>query len=68
MAMRLDLARLPTDPVLLQRGVRELALTRYTDDGRLEIDHNRAENTLRGVASAARTGCLKWTPILGPSA
>jgi transposase len=26
------------------------ALTRYTDDGRLEIDHNRAENTLRGVA------------------
>jgi hypothetical protein len=50
MAMRLDLARLPTDPVLLQRGVRELALTRYTDDGRLEIDHNRAENTLRGVA------------------
>ena len=26
------------------------ALTRYTDDGRLEIDNNRAENTLRGVA------------------
>ena len=26
------------------------ALTRYIDDGRLEIDNNRAENTLRGVA------------------
>jgi transposase len=26
------------------------ALTRYADDGRLEIDNNRAENTLRGVA------------------
>lgn len=26
------------------------ALTRYRDDGRLEIDNNRAENTLRGVA------------------
>jgi transposase len=26
------------------------ALTRYLDDGRLEIDNNRAENTLRGVA------------------
>jgi transposase len=26
------------------------ALTRYTEDGRLEIDNNRAENTLRGVA------------------
>jgi hypothetical protein len=26
------------------------ALTRYVDDGRLEIDNNRAENTLRGVA------------------
>jgi hypothetical protein len=26
------------------------ALVRYTDDGRLEIDNNRAENTLRGVA------------------
>ena len=27
------------------------ALTRYLDDGRLEIDNNRAENTLRGVAT-----------------
>lgn len=26
------------------------ALTRYTENGRLEIDNNRAENTLRGVA------------------
>ena len=26
------------------------ALTRYAGDGRLEIDNNRAENTLRGVA------------------
>jgi transposase len=26
------------------------ALIRYTEDGRLEIDNNRAENTLRGVA------------------
>ena len=26
------------------------ALTRYVDNGRLEIDNNRAENTLRGVA------------------
>jgi transposase len=26
------------------------ALTRYSEDGRLEIDNNRAENTLRGVA------------------
>ena len=26
------------------------ALVRYADDGRLEIDNNRAENTLRGVA------------------
>ena len=26
------------------------ALTRFVDDGRLEIDNNRAENTIRGVA------------------
>jgi transposase len=26
------------------------ALTRYAEDGRLEIDNNCAENTLRGVA------------------
>ena len=26
------------------------ALARYAEDGRLEIDNNRAENTLRGVA------------------
>ena len=25
-------------------------MTRYADDGRLEIDNNRAENTLRGIA------------------
>jgi transposase len=28
-----------------------MALTRFVDDGRLEIDNNRAENTIRGVAT-----------------
>jgi len=32
------------------------ALTRYRDDGRLEIDNNAAERALRAVALAARTG------------
>ena len=29
---------------------RRVALTRFLDDGRLEIDNNRAENSLRGIA------------------
>jgi transposase len=31
-----------------------LALCRFTDDGRLEIDNNIAERTLRGVAVGRR--------------
>src|SRR5512144_2559966 len=48
------LARLPPKGGLAQ-AIRyalgnRAALVRYADDGRLEIDNNRAENTLRGVA------------------
>jgi len=36
---------------------RRAALTRFLDDGRLEVDNNRAENSLRGVA----LGRKNWT-------
>jgi len=49
-----QLARLPPKGGLAQAIRYALgnwtALVRYADDGRLEIDNNRAENTLRGVA------------------
>jgi len=33
------------------------ALTRYCEDGDLEIDNNGAERSLRGIALVAETGC-----------
>jgi hypothetical protein len=49
-----QMARLPPKASLAQAiryGLSNwLALIRYADDGRLEIDNNRAENTMRGVA------------------
>jgi transposase len=49
-----QLARLPPKGGLAQAiryaSTNWTALTRYAEDGRLEIDNNRAENTLRGVA------------------
>lgn len=36
---------------------RRAALTRFCDDGRLEPDNNRAENSLRGIALGRRN----WT-------
>ena len=49
-----QLGRLPAKSGLAQAFRYALgnwtALTRFVDDGRLEIDNNRAENTLRGVS------------------
>lgn len=49
-----QLGRLPAKSGLAQAFRYALAnwtaLTRFADDGRLEIDNNRAENTLRGVS------------------
>jgi hypothetical protein len=33
------------------------ALTRYVDDGRIEMDNNIAEQALRTVAVGRKTGC-----------
>lgn len=43
-------ARTPLAAALLYALRRKVALLRYTDDGRLEIDNNRAENAIRGIA------------------
>jgi len=43
------------------------ALTRYGEDGRLEIDNNTAERALRAVALGARTGSLQ-DPMTAASA
>jgi len=41
------------------------ALLAYTEDGRLEIDNNLAENTLRGVAVGRKTGCSPERTVAG---
>jgi transposase len=43
-------ARTPLALALRYALNRREALLRYTDDGRLEIDNNRAENAIRGIA------------------
>jgi transposase len=43
-------AKTPLAGALLYALRRKEALLRYTDDGRLEIDNNRAENAIRGIA------------------